>query len=75
MRCDIEIIGVLTYMKDNVVDFEARYYLNKQKEAKEKLLNKDFKGAISVLKTPCEKIDKLLDTEIYCPQNIFESAI
>ena len=62
-------------MKDNVVDFEARYYLNKQSEAKEKLLNKDFNGAISVLKTPCEKIDKLLDTEIYCPQNIFESAV
>ena len=62
-------------MKDNVIDFEARYYLNKLSEAKSKLLNQDFKGAIEVLDDPCKKIDKLLDTELYCPQNIFESAV
>ena len=62
-------------MKDNVVDFEAKYYLNKQSEAKKKLLNEDFKGVISVLEDPCKKIDELLDTELYCPQNVFEAAV
>ena len=62
-------------MKDNIIDFEARYYLNKMDEAKSCLLNQDFRGIVNVLEDPCKKIDELLETEIYCPQNIFEQAV
>ena len=62
-------------MKENVVDFEIEYYLNKQKEAQEKLLNHEFEEVINLLKEPCEKIDEVYESDIYCPQNIFETAI
>ena len=62
-------------MNEKVIDFELQYFLNKQKEAQEKIKNHEFQSVIETLKEPMEKIEELANTEIYCPQNLFESAV
>ena len=62
-------------MKENVVNFEAEYFLKKENEGQKAILDNDFTKVLDILKEPLEKIDNMQDIEMYCPQNIFDAAI
>lgn len=62
-------------MKENVVSFELQYYLNILREAKKKQTNKEYKEVVKLLKEPLKKLNEITSGEVYCPQNVFESAV
>lgn len=58
-----------------VIDIDVEYFLNREKEAQGALLDSKFDEALDILKEPISKIDEFYQSEIYCPQNVFDSAI
>ena len=62
-------------MKDNVVDFETEYFLKKQKEAHVAFDQNDFNKTLAIIAEPIKKIEEINETEVYCPQNVFDAAI
>ena len=61
--------------EQKVIDIDVEYFLNKEKEAQEALLDSKFDKALEIVKEPISQIDKFYQLEIYCPQNVFDSAI
>lgn len=63
-------------MENNVVNFEEEYFKLKNKEAYEKLMNREFEATREMLQEPIEKIEeKMKSGKKYCPQNVFDAAI
>lgn len=63
-------------MENNIVNLEDEFLKQRNKEALDSLLKKDFEKVKELLKEPIEKIDeKINGKKIYCPQNIFEATI
>ena len=62
-------------MKDKIVDFESTYFLKKQKECQAAFSKNDFNKVLELAKEPLNKINKMDNIEMYCPQNVFESAV
>lgn len=68
-------------MENNVVDIEMEYFKRKNKEAYDKLVNKEFESVKELLVEPISKIneqfgeEQFKEVKKYCPQNIFEAAI
>ncbi|MBO5143548.1 MAG: hypothetical protein J6C46_11280 [Clostridia bacterium] len=63
-------------MENNVINIENEYFRRKNKEAYDKLMNREFDEVTELLEEPISKIEESIKAESkYCPQNIFDAAI